>query len=88
MAQRHQAADRDGDEGAEHEERPVSEVHHPERAEDQRQSERDQRIGAALVEPVEDLEEDGVHDGGPSCGTPSICRRENRGDRGDRCEMR
>ncbi len=39
----------------------MGEVDHAERAEDQRQPERDQRVGAALVEPVQDLEEDRVH---------------------------
>ena len=50
----------DGAEGAEHEQRAMGEVDHAQRAEDQGQAERDQRVGAALVEPVQDLKNDRV----------------------------
>ena len=35
-------------------------VHHAERAEDEGQAKGDQRIGAALVEPVQNLKQNGV----------------------------
>ena len=61
VLEREEALQRHGAEGAEHEQRAMGEVDDAERAEDQRQAQRDQRIGRALVEPVQQLEEDGVH---------------------------
>ena len=50
----------DGAERAEHEQRAVGEVDDAERPEDQRQAERDQGVGAALVEAVQQLKNDRV----------------------------
>ena len=59
--ERDQVAEGDGAEGAEHEQRAMREVDDAEGAEHQCQPERDQRVGAALVEAVEKLREYGVH---------------------------
>ncbi len=61
VARGEDAAEGDGAERAQHEERAVGEVDHAKRAEDQRQAEGDERIGAALVEAVQDLEDEAVH---------------------------
>src|SRR5690606_165503 len=56
-----QLVQRDRAEGADHEQGAMREVHDAERAEDQREPEGDQRVGAALVEAVEQLQEDRFH---------------------------
>jgi hypothetical protein len=56
-----QLTDRDGAKCAEHEERAVREVDDAESPEYQRQTQSDQRIGTALVEPVQDLQQYGIH---------------------------
>jgi len=61
-----QALHDDGAEGAHHEERAMREVHDAERAEDDREPQRDERVGAPLVEPVQDLQEYRVHRPVPS----------------------
>ena len=71
--ERDEVAEGDGAEGAQHEQRAVGEVDDAERAEDQRQAERDQRVGAALVEAVEQLREDRVH-GPPACSLQKVAR--------------
>ena len=60
-AERQDALQRNGAEGADHEKRAMGEVDHPQRAEDQGQTEGDQRIGRALVEAVQKLKKDCVH---------------------------
>ena len=55
---REELAERHSAEGAEHEQRAMGEIDDAERAEHERQAERDQRIGGALVEPVEELQKD------------------------------
>mmetsp|Transcript_23278 Transcript_23278/g.40216 ORF Transcript_23278/g.40216 Transcript_23278/m.40216 type:complete len:543 (-) Transcript_23278:1165-2793(-) len=63
----HRVADRDnpaqGDraERSDHEQGAVRKVDHAERAKNERKTERDQRIGRALVESVEDLKDDCFH---------------------------
>ncbi len=50
----------DGAEGAEHEQRAMSEVDDAKRAEDKRQAESNERVGPAFVETVEKLENNRV----------------------------
>ena len=66
-----QLVEGDGAEGAQHEQRAMREVHHAERSEDQGQAQRDQRIGAALVEPVQYLQQYGVHRRLARIGSPA-----------------
>ena len=56
-----QLVEGDGAEGAQHEQRAMGEVDDAERSEDQREPQRDQRIGAALVQPVQYLQQYRVH---------------------------
>mmetsp|Transcript_5235 Transcript_5235/g.5836 ORF Transcript_5235/g.5836 Transcript_5235/m.5836 type:complete len:130 (-) Transcript_5235:59-448(-) len=48
-------------ESADHEQRAMGKVHNTKRAEDKCQTQRNQRIGRALVEPVQDLKDYSVH---------------------------
>src|SRR3546814_3419264 len=59
--QRQQLLHRNCAEGAQHEQGAMREVHHAEGAEDERQAESDQSVGTALIEPVENLQKDSVH---------------------------
>ncbi len=52
----------DGTKCAEHEQRAMGEVHNPERAKDQRQAQRNQRIGRPFVQSVQDLNKNGIHE--------------------------
>ena len=59
--ERDQLAEGNRAEGAEHEQRTMREVDDTERAEHEGQPQRDQRVGAPLVEAVEKLGEQGFH---------------------------
>ena len=61
MAKRDDPRQRHGTERADHEQSAMREVHDAQRPEDQCQAKRDQRIGRALVEPVQDLKNNGFH---------------------------
>ena len=60
---------RDRAEGAEHKQRAMGKVDHTQCAENQCQPQGDQRIGAALVETVENLKKNSVHCIYPHCKT-------------------
>src|SRR5690606_8069594 len=56
--QRQEIAEGHGAERAKHEQGTVGEVHDPQRAEDERQAKGNQRVGAALVQPIKKLQKD------------------------------
>ena len=53
--------ERDRAESAQHEQRPMREIDDAQRAENERQAKRDQRIGATLVQAVQKLKKNGIH---------------------------
>jgi hypothetical protein len=61
VGERQDPGERDGTECADHEQRAVGEVDHAQSAKDQCQAQGNQRIGAALVQTVQNLQDDGVH---------------------------
>ena len=65
VAEAEQALQRHRAESADHEERAMREVHDTERAEDERQPESDQGVGAALVQTVQNLKDNGFHGSPP-----------------------
>src|SRR5690606_7239621 len=82
--ERDEVAERDGTEAAQHEEGAMREVDHAERAEHQGEAEGDQRVSAALVQPVEQLGQERVHLFFLGWGCPEASGPRRRGDAGVR----